>query len=42
MDFKKISYAAFNVHDISNTLDLLVQRLNFSLQEYQLPTFYEV
>ena len=33
---------AFHIHDTSNTLNLLVQRLNSILEEYQLETFYEV
>jgi len=32
---------AFHIHDTSNTLNLLVQRLNSILEEYQLETFYE-
>jgi len=35
------TFLAFHIHDTSNTLNLLVQRLNSILEEYQLETFYE-
>lgn len=36
------TFVAFDVHDFSSSLDVLVQSLDTCLQEYNLPTYYAV